>query len=129
MAGGHPPPVSDQPRQSATAESKAVTDASQHEDFPGQLLVTRHHGAIREWARARRAEPVMYQGSGERGDRMPDVSLLLPGDRRGDDVIPVSWERWLSTLTLADLRFIYREHTPEGELSTYFRFDSSSREE
>ncbi|MFW5899447.1 MAG: hypothetical protein ACOCUN_03140 [Jiangellaceae bacterium] len=121
--------MSEQPRQSATAESaKSITDAGQHEDFPGQLLVTRRHGVIREWARARRAEPVMYRGS-EGRDRVPEVSLLLPGDRRSDELATVPWERWLDTFTLADLRFIYREHTPEGELSTYFRLDRSSREE
>lgn len=120
--------MSEQPRQSATAESaKAITGSGQHEDFPGQLLVTRHHGAIREWARARQAEPVMYRDS-EGRDRVPQVSLLLPGDRRGDDLTTVPWERWLDTFALADLRFIYREHTPEGELSTYFRLDRSSRE-
>ncbi len=117
-----------QPPGGATAASKAITGPGQHEDFPGQLLVTRHHGAIREWARARRARPVIHEHS-EGSDRVPDVSLALPGDPRDDTAAPVSWERWLDTFTVADLRFIYREHTSDGELSTFFRFDTSSREE
>lgn len=69
----------------------------------------------------------MYEHS-EGGDRVPEVSLALPGDPRDDAAKPVPWERWLDTFTLADLRFIYKEHTPEGELSTFFRLDTSSRE-
>jgi hypothetical protein len=128
--GGNPRRVSDpsNDRQPNGAPSwKAVTSPGDHEDYPGQLLITRDTDTIVAWAGARDATPIVVGEPG--GDRLDELALDLPGQAPRDAGRAVAWEQWLGTFRTADLRFVFQEHTSQGEVSTYYRLDPSSHEE
>lgn len=41
----------------------------------------------------------------------------------------MSWDEWLRAFTTSDLRFVFQEHTNQGDVSTNYRLDPPSREE
>lgn len=105
---------------------KTITTPEDHEDFPGQMLVTRDPRTIMAWAQQRDAVPRVVPGP-RSADRLDELRLDVRGaSREGEQV---SWDDWLSTFMTADLRFVYQERTEDGELSTYYRLDTTARQE
>lgn len=133
---GQPPEVSDPARDPASGSDrsrdqapswKAVSSPDEHEDYPGQLLITRDTETIKAWAGARDATPILVGDQG--GDRLDQLALDIPGQAARDEGTAASWDDWSRTFATSDLRFVFQEHTSEGDVSTYYRLDPSSREE
>lgn len=104
---------------------RTITTPEEHEDFPGQMLVTRDQRTIMAWAQQRDAVPVVVRGEGGAG--LDELRLDIRGI--SDVGERVSWDEWLRTFTMADLRFVYQERTSDGDLSTHYRLDSTARQE
>ncbi len=78
------------------------------------------------WAQQRDAVPVVVPGRWS-ADRLDELRLDVRGASRDGE--QVSWDDWLTTFMTADLRFVYQERTEDGDLSTYYRLDTTSRQE
>lgn len=107
---------------------KTITTPEDHEDFPGQMLVTRDPRTIMAWAQQRDAVPAVVRTPGS-ADRLDELRLDVRGASPDGDDERVSWDEWLNTFMTADLRFVYQERTEAGELSTYYRLDTTARQE
>ncbi|MBB5791075.1 hypothetical protein [Jiangella mangrovi] len=105
---------------------KAVAGPDVHEDHRGQILVTRNHDVIRAWAADREVEPATTRPA--EGGWLPVDALRLsaPGTAGGETV---SWDTWFEAFDTHDLRFLFREHEPDGATSTFWRFDTVDRDE
>ena len=80
------------------------------------------------WAQQRDAVPVVVRTPAT-GDRLDELRLDVRGVGPDENGERVSWDDWLSRFRTADLRFVYQERTPDGELSTYYRLDPTARQE
>ncbi len=107
---------------------KTITTPEEHEDFPGQMLVTRDPRTIVAWAQERDAVPSIVPGQGNAGG-IDELRLAIRGDSPDDAGTRVSWDEWLSVFRTADLRFVFQERTENGDMSTYHRFDTTARQE
>lgn len=99
---------------------------SQHEEHPGQTLVTRDHDTIREWAEARGGEPATVPGTEH--DGLGVLQFDFPG-YGGKGLAHVSWDEWFEAFDRRRLRFIYQEHKRDGSQSNFFRLDHPERED
>jgi hypothetical protein len=106
---------------------RTITTPEEHEDFPGQMLVTRDQRTIMAWAQQRDAVPVAVRGQGGAG--LDELRLDIRGASDDGAGERVSWDDWLRTFTMADLRFVYQERTADGNLSTFYRLDPTARQE
>ena len=107
---------------------KTITTPEEHEDFPGQMLVSRDPRTIKLWAQQRDAVPSIVPGQGNAGG-IDELRLAIRGDSPDDAGTRVSWDEWLSVFRTADLRFVFQERTENGDMSTYYRFDTTARQE
>ncbi len=108
---------------------KWVGDPDDHEERPGQTLVTRNHEVITRWADQRDAVPVTVPGSEHDGH----LGVLRFDFERGADkedrLEEVSWDEWFEAFDERDLVFIYQEHLSNGDDSNFFRLDNPHRED
>ena len=109
----------------STQHAKWIHSVDEHEDHPGQTLVTRNPDVIRSWAEARDAVPATTPG----GD--PDQPRVLRFDFPGYDreLQELSWEAWLRVFEERELVFLFQEHMTAGNQSNFFRLDSPHRED
>jgi hypothetical protein len=106
---------------------KEIKSPEEHEDRPGQTLVTRDHDVIRRWAEERGATPATVPGTEHDGH--PGVLRFdFPG-YGGQDLQHISWEDWFRAFDARRLRFIFQEHTKDGTPSNFFRTESPDRED
>lgn len=92
---------------------------SEHEEHPGQSLVTTDPEVIRRWADERGAVPSTAPGTAH-GDHLGVLELDFPG-YGGEKLRQVSWDAWLSTFRERGLEFVYQEHLKDGRQSNFFR--------
>ncbi|MGE5222638.1 MAG: hypothetical protein ACM3PY_09380 [Omnitrophica WOR_2 bacterium] len=111
----------------STQYAQWISSTSEHEDHPGQSLVTRNHDVIKQWAEERGAKPATVPGT-EHGDHLGVLRFDFPG-YGGQELQEVSWEDWFKTFDDRDLAFIYQEHMKDGSQSNFFRLDNPHRED
>ncbi len=104
-----------------------ISSADDHEDHPGQSLLTRNHDVIKEWAEERKAVPATVPGT-QHGDHLGVLRFNFPG-YGGDNLEEVSWDDWFKTFDDRNLVFVYQEHMKNGNMSNFFRFDNPDRED
>jgi hypothetical protein len=109
----------------STQHAKWIHSVDEHEDHPGQTLVTRNPDVIRSWAEERGAVPATTPG----GD--PDEPRVLRFDFPGYDrqLQELSWDAWLRVFEERELVFLFQEHMKAGNQSNFFRLDSPHRED
>jgi hypothetical protein len=108
---------------------KAVSGPADHEDHPGQTLVTRDHETIRAWVSGRDGVPTMDRQHDGAGSRPVALALELPDAGLPGGHERVSWESWLQAFDRYDMRFAFREHEADGRVSTFWSLDTSGRAE
>lgn len=111
---------------SSTKKAKWINDPAQHEDYPGQSLVTRNQEVIMNWAGVRRGVPATVPGT-EYDGRPGVLRFNFPG-YGGESLKEISWDEWLETFNERQLVFIFQEHLKDGRTSNFFKFDSPYRE-
>lgn len=106
---------------------KQISSTREHEDHKGQTLVTSDHDVIRQWAKARDAQPATVPGTEH--DRRPGVLTFdFPG-YGGDKLRHISWDDWFRTFDDRGLRFLYQEHLRSGKESNFFKLQNPNRED
>jgi hypothetical protein len=109
------------------AGTKEITSPQEHEEHPGQTLVTRDHEVIRTWAEERGAQPATVPGSEHDGH--PGVLMFdFPG-YGGERLQHISWDDWFRAFDERNLRFLYQEHMRDGKQSNFFRLENPERED
>jgi hypothetical protein len=111
----------------STKYAKWIESPDDHEDHPGQSLVTRHHDVIRRWAEEREARPATVEAT-EHDGRPGVLTFDFPG-YGGENLKPISWDEWLQRFDERNLVFHFQEHKKDGSLSNFFRLDSPDRED
>ena len=111
----------------STQYAKWVESPDDHEDRPGQSLVTRNHEVIRQWAEERGASPATIPGA--QGETRPRVLRLNFPGYGGEGLEKISWEEWFEPFDERNLAFHFQEHKTDGSLSNFFRLDSPDRED
>jgi hypothetical protein len=106
---------------------KEITSPEEHEDHPGQTLVTRNHDVIRRWAEERNATPATVPGT-EHDDHPGVLRFDFPG-YGGEDLQHISWDDWFRAFDERNLRFIFQEHKKDGAQSNFFRLENPERED
>lgn len=109
------------------ARGREIRSRDEHESRPGETLWTTDHDVIRAWAEARGAKPATVPGT-EHGDRLGVLTFDFPGFG-GEDLREVSWDEWFRTFDERGLRFIFQEHTRDGNDSNFFRLENPHRDE
>jgi hypothetical protein len=104
-----------------------VTSTDEHEEHPGETLMTRDHDVVRRWAEQRSAQPATVPGT-EHDDHLGVLRFDFPG-YGGDNLEHVSWNEWFKTFDDRNLEFVYQEHKSDGSESNFFRLRSSDRED
>jgi hypothetical protein len=111
----------------STKYAKWIESPDDHEDHPGQSLVTRNHEVIRRWVEERGAQPATVEGTEHEGH--PGVLTFdFPG-YGGQNLKSISWDEWLQTFDERNLVFHFQEHMKDGSPSNFFRLDSPERED
>jgi hypothetical protein len=109
----------------ATQSQKDVHGPGEHEDYPGQTLVTSNHEVIRGWADDRQAQPATVPGTEHEG--RPGVLVFdFPG-YGGENLRQIDWEEWFRSFDERNLRFIFQEHLRDGRESNFFKLQSLDR--
>lgn len=108
--------------------AQPITAEGERPDRPGRSLVTTNHEVIRNWARARDAEPATISGT-EREGRAGVLTFNFPGYREGGKLRKISWTEWFDTFDTRQLNFIYQETRTNGQPSNFFRTESPGRED
>jgi hypothetical protein len=106
---------------------KIINSVDEHEDYHGQTLVTTNPDVIRAWAEKRRAIPATIPGTEHEG-HLGVLRFDFPG-YGGENLEHVSWDEWLRTCKIRNLRFLYQESTSDGTMSNFFRLDNPDRED
>lgn len=110
---------------SGTQSQKEVRTPDEHEDYPGQTLVTSDHEVIRSWAAGREAQPATVPGTEHEG--RPGVLVFdFPG-YGGENLRHLDWEEWFRSFDERDLRFIFQEHLRDGRESNFFQLENPHR--
>ena len=99
-----------------------IGSTQEHEEQPGQSLVTRSHDVIRRWAEQRGAEPATVPGT-EHGGHGSVLRFDFPG-YGGRELEHISWDDWFRTFDQRQLVFIFQEHLKRGNESNFFRLES-----
>lgn len=102
--------------------AKWIANTGEHEDYPGQSLITRSHEVIKDWAGQRKAVPVTVPGT-EHGKNLGVLRFTFPG-YQSKNMAEVRWEDFFSTFENRKLVFIFQEHLKNGNQSNFFKFDS-----
>jgi hypothetical protein len=103
--------------------AKTISSLDEHEDYPGQTLVTRSHDVIRRWAEERGAKPATVPGTEHEG-HLGVLRLDFPGYDEDERLQEVSWDEWFRAFDARKLLFIYQEHRRDGRMSNFFRLDN-----
>lgn len=111
----------------STKYAKWITSPAEHEDHPGQSLVTRDHEVIRQWAEERGASPATIAGT-QHGNRVRMLRFDFPG-YGGAALEKIPWDAWFEPFDARNLAFHFQEHKADGSLSNFFRLDSPDRED
>lgn len=109
-----------------TTYAKWINNTDEHEDYPGQALVTRNTEVIKHWAQERNGIPSTIPGTGP-SNRPGVLEFNFPGYTK-NRLQEISWEDWLNTFNERDLAFIYQEKLRNGSQSNFFQLDSPQRE-
>jgi len=107
-----------------TRHEREITSPEEHEEYPGQTLITRDHEVIRRWAEERKAKPATVPGT-EHAGHLGVLTLDFPG-YSGDRLQEVTWDEWFRTIDERGLRFIFQEHKKDGSQSNFFRLENPS---
>lgn len=105
-----------------TKHEREITSPDEHEEHPGQTLVTRNQDVIRRWAEERGAKPATVPGT-EHDGHLGVLTFDFPG-YSGERLEEVSWDDWFDTFDKRGLRFIYQEHKKDGATSNFFRLQN-----
>ncbi|KWX03113.1 1,4-alpha-glucan branching enzyme [Carbonactinospora thermoautotrophica] len=105
--------------------AREIRSTDEHEEHPGQTLVTTSHQVIRDWAEKRGARPATVPGT-EHGGRPGVLRFDFPGFG-GEGLQEISWDEWFKTFDERKLNFIYQEHTADGKQSNFFRLENPKR--
>jgi hemerythrin-like domain-containing protein len=100
--------------------AKWINSPDQHEDYPGQTLITRNPELIMAWAKKRKAQPATVPGDDPEHPRV--LRLDFPDYREG--LVPVSWDAWLRVFRERGLVFLFQEHLKSGRRSNFFHLDN-----
>ena len=111
----------------STKYAKWIESPEDHEDHPGQSLVTRNHEVIRRWAGERGASPATIPGAHQENRRRV-LRFDFPG-YGGAGLQKIAWEEWFEPFDERNLAFHFQEHKADGSLSNFFRLDSPDRED
>jgi hypothetical protein len=111
----------------STQYAKWISSPDDHEDHPGQSLVTRSHEVIQKWAEERDAVPATVPGT-EHEDHLGVLRFDFPG-YGGQSLQEVSWEDWFKTFDDRNLVFLYQEHLKNGNQSNFFKLDNPDRDD
>ena len=111
----------------AQQTAKEIKSPDEHEDYPGQTLITRNHDVIRRWAEERGAKPASVPGSEHDGHRGV-LRFDFPG-YGGEGLEDISWEDWFRAFDERNLTFKFQEHTKDGTPSNFFVLDNPNRED
>ncbi|MCK9486317.1 MAG: hypothetical protein M0R73_06400 [Dehalococcoidia bacterium] len=103
-----------------------VQSADQHEEYPGQTLVTRAHEVIRAWAETRDARPATVPGSEHDGHA---GVLRFDFNQADAGLEEIKWEQWFRAFDQRGLNFIYQEHRADGATSNFFRLEDAPHPE
>ncbi len=138
--GGPKPPTRDEDKKflekygeklsRTTQRAKWIGSPGEHEDRPGQTLVTRAPDVIRAWAEARGGQP-MTTRIDENG-RARTLRFRFPQGEEGgrnSRLQEISWEDWLRTFEERELVMMFQEHRRDGRDSNFFRMDNAHRED
>jgi hypothetical protein len=112
---------------SSTKYAKWINSPNDHEDRPGQSLVTRNHDVIQSWAEERGAQPATVATT-EQGHAPRVLRFDFPG-YGGKKLKSISWDEWFEPFDERNLAFHFQEHKTDGSLSNFFRLDSPDRED
>ncbi|RBQ21141.1 hypothetical protein DP939_07295 [Spongiactinospora rosea] len=104
------------------AQRHEIRSTEEHENHPGETLVTTDHDVIGNWARERGAEPATVPGT-EHDGRPGVLRLDFPG-YGGQRLKHLDWDEWFRTFDERGLRFIYQEHLKDGKPSNFFRLEN-----
>jgi hypothetical protein len=107
-----------------TRHEREITSPEEHEEYPGQTLITRDHEVIRRWAEERKAKPATVPGT-EHDGHLGVLTLDFPG-YSGDRLQEVTWDEWFRTFDERGLRFIFQEHKKDGSQSNFLRLENPS---
>lgn len=110
----------------STQYAKWISSTEEHEEHPGQSLVTKNHEVIKRWAEERKAVPATVPGT-EHDNHLGVLRFNFPG-YGGKNLKQVSWEEFFDTFDKRKLAFLYQEHLKNGNQSNFFKFDSPFRE-
>lgn len=111
----------------STRYAKWIGGPDDHEDHPGQSLVTRNHEVIKRWAEERVAKPSTVPGT-QHEDSLGVLRFDFPG-YGGKDLEETTWEEWLRTFDNRQLVFLFQEHLKNENQSNFFRLESPLRED
>ena len=105
---------------------KTIDSPREHEEYPGQTLVTKNHDVITKWARDRDGQPATVEGS-DYGGRPGRLLLDFPGGS-GDELVHIQWDKWFETFDERGLEFRFQEHTKDGTDSNFFHLVNPSND-
>ncbi|MFB3902069.1 MAG: hypothetical protein ACE15E_01335 [Acidobacteriota bacterium] len=111
----------------STQYAKWISGSDDHEDHPGQSLVTRNHEVIERWAEERGAKPATVPGT-QRKDTLGVLRFDFPG-YGGKDLEEITWDEWFRTFDERQLVFLFQERLKNGNQSNFFRLESPLRED
>jgi hypothetical protein len=127
-SGGRAGGASSAEQQSKSLKyAKQINSPDEHQDKPGQTLVTRNHDVIQRWAEERGAIPATVPGT-EHDGRPGVLTFDFPG-YGGQDLEPISWSEWFQPFDERNLNFIYQEQKADGNQSNFFHLESPDRED
>lgn len=111
----------------STQYAKWIGGPDDHEDHPGQSLVTRNHEVIRRWAEERGAKPSTVPGTRHQ-KTLGVLRFDFPG-YGGKELEETTWEEWFATFDERQLVFLFQERLKNGNQSNFFRLESPLRED
>ena len=99
-----------------------------HADTPiqsaNEVMFTRDHEVIKQWAARRQAEPATGEATNS-GPATVDVNDGGAGIRFNFPGMglfrPITWDEWFGNFDQHELAFVYEDETPEGTLSNRYR--------
>jgi len=109
-----------------TKHAKWINTPDEHEDYPGQALVTRNKEVIHQWAEERKAKPATVPGT-EHNQRPGVLRFDFPG-YGGRELQKISWAEWFKSFDSRELVFMFQENLKNGRQSNFFHMDSPFRE-
>ena len=112
-----------EPQTKTDRYAKHIDALEQHEDHPGQSLVTRNDGVIRHWAEEREAQPSTVKGS-RHDDHVGVLLFDFPGYKEGGNLEHISWDEWFKAFDERKLEFVYQEHLADGRMSNFHRLEN-----